>query len=1127
MLNPFDHPICFAVPERLVESAWHEHVPFAMFLVDILRPKTIVELGTHYGESYCAFCQAVKQLNLDTRCFAIDTWRGDPHASFYGPEVLADLRAHHDPKYGSFSSLIQGTFDEALPHFEDGSINLLHIDAYHVYEAVKRDFETWLPKMSSDGVILFHDTNVRERDFGVSLFWDEIKRHYRHFEFLHGHGLGVLALGKVRSRELQDLMNATGEQAAMIREFFFQLGNRLVLRFQNECKDRRIGELNAEALNAVEAERDRENQRTQAFEETVRSLSADLASRQEEIVTLQHRLEAREQAIEALSTQLDEKHRMISALNEQSVEGEKHTQIWKARVTEVEDTVTALSAEVAAKNQSIEALVSKTKEEEQRIQTLADRVADQRAQLVRINNTLGWRLLSIYGSRVKYPYLLPLYRFYGRIKYAYLLPIYKRLGLMPSTNSQGTLDVPASEIVSTAKPLLRSYQFRVVDRVRPISALQPHSLKADVIICVHNALEDVKRCLESVVRHTTMPYSLILVDDGSDQETKNYLSSFATSQGAALIRNENARGYTFAANQGMQQSASDYLVLLNSDTVVTKDWLDRLIACGESDPKIGLVGPLSNSATWQSIPEIIIDGSFAENELPTGKTVADLGDLVTQNSARLYPRLPFLNGFCLMIKRQLIDEIGYFDEEAFGRGYGEENDYCLRARIAGWKAAVADDAYVHHLQSRSYSHERRKELWVHAGKALAEKHGERVIEDGVASCRYDRVLEGVRARSRVMVERQRLIEAGSGQWKDKRVLFVLPVSMPGGGSNVVLDEAEAMRKMGVDATILNFSKYKKGFEQSYPDVVLPVRYVAGETELTKILCDYDAVIATWCASVEWLVSNNSGSNSPLRGYYIQDFEPYFFTEGSPEFKIAWNSYTRFADLIRVTKTEWNRATVWSEIGVESIVIGPSVNIDLYRPRNQRPVSGQRPLKIAAMIRPSSPRRAPRETLEILKELQSLYRDAVEVNLFGCDPDDLRGFRETSNFSFNLGGVLTRPQIANLLDETDIFVDFSTYQAMGLTAMEAMACGAAVIVPKRGGSSSFVKHEENAVVVDTNSAKACFSALQRVVEDEEFRIRLQRKALVDICQFFPERSAYNILEAFFNEAGNEKPLVDSL
>ena len=223
------YPVIFETPKRIVPPfSWAGHIPFAFFLIEQLRPKRLVELGVHIGNSYNAFCQAVKTLGTQTACYGVDTWQGDEHAGFYHEDIYTELFAYQQQEYHEFSQLMRMTFEEASAYFADQTIDLLHIDGCHRYCDVRYDFESWLPKVSNKGVVLFHDTQVRRDEFGVWRLWQELSTQYPSFEFRHGYGLGVLAVGKQVEQTFLDLLQEFST-ALTYQNLFGRLGEAITL----------------------------------------------------------------------------------------------------------------------------------------------------------------------------------------------------------------------------------------------------------------------------------------------------------------------------------------------------------------------------------------------------------------------------------------------------------------------------------------------------------------------------------------------------------------------------------------------------------------------------------------------------------------------------------------------------------------------------------------------------------------------------------------------------------------------------------------------------------------------------------------------------------------------------------
>ena len=203
LCDPDLDPLFWPPERRGALSAWWGHAPFAQWLMGAARPLVMVELGTHWGVSYAAFCRAVTHYGLRTRCFAVGT---DSHASFYNEgSVYEDFKVFHDERYAAFSTLLCCTLDEGLERFKDGSVDLLHLDGRHTYEAVSHAFQSWLPKFSERGVALLHDINVHEDEFGVWRLWRDLRKEYPHFEFHHCYGLGLLAIGNKPPKAVTEL----------------------------------------------------------------------------------------------------------------------------------------------------------------------------------------------------------------------------------------------------------------------------------------------------------------------------------------------------------------------------------------------------------------------------------------------------------------------------------------------------------------------------------------------------------------------------------------------------------------------------------------------------------------------------------------------------------------------------------------------------------------------------------------------------------------------------------------------------------------------------------------------------------------------------------------------------------
>lgn len=358
-----------------------------------------------------------------------------------------------------------------------------------------------------------------------------------------------------------------------------------------------------------------------------------------------------------------------------------------------------------------------------------------------------------------------------------------------------------------------------------------------IAIPVYNAADEVIRCLDSVVQHTPEDVRIVVIDDKSpDQRIREILEDYGRRfKNIEAYYNSKNRGFTGTINRAIELAAPCDVIFLNSDTEVSAGWTQRLRIAAYSAPKIATVTPVSNNAGAFSVPQT------GENEVPEMGLAAFSRSLARQ-SQRIYLEAPTGNGFCLYVRRACIDEIGQLDVKAFPRGYGEENDFCMRAGRAGWTHIIDDATYVFHVRTASFG--ASKTELISAGRAEVDR-------------RYPEYTGLVRAfvKSQELAENQRQAEraiAGYDPVLDAagpRLLYVLPKLGAKGGTpqtnRDLMQQASAFCQpflLQSDGSTLKLFFFHNG-----ENVLLEEHHLSENIRFSPHLSDeYDAVVLDWC-----------------------------------------------------------------------------------------------------------------------------------------------------------------------------------------------------------------------------------------------------------------------------------------
>lgn len=651
----------------------------------------------------------------------------------------------------------------------------------------------------------------------------------------------------------------------------------------------------------------------------------------------------------------------------------------------------------------------------------------------------------------------------------------------------------------------------------------PQRHSCTIVLPVFNGLSFVVDCLGAVFAWTDLDrHRLLVVDDASDSATADYLDRVADNHASVdVLRNEANLGFLRSCNRAIEASETDAVLLLNSDVVVTPGWLERLLACLETEASIASVNPLTNRAAQIALP-MVPGANFLGMDERLAACQAGCRDVVTGV------------GFCMLLRRRALDEVGVFDE-IYGRGYCEESDLCMRLVRAGWRTVVAENVYVYHRGGASFVD---RDARYRTNRQIFDKRWKREYRrqfrqfrraDPLGSVRSEFALPGrwnpkpmvwqtargmleararrdyagvveqsVRGLVRTLRSRQPVADGDALRRTSRRdrltVTYVLSDMVIAGGVLSVIQLVNELIFQGVEARIVTL--FEDPLVLDWTRLYTRPIVFRSRSELLENFPETDVAVATLWKTAPWVAGLVERGRAAHGAYFLQDYEPWFFPESQPE---ARQRVQKTFGLLpnRIVKSDWLQAKL-AEDGYESHKIRLGMDLGRFYPRD---TETDRPT-IVAMARPGTAYRGFSTLVETLALVKQRLPE-VKILLFGAR--DLSDSELPFEFQ-NLGIIKDMDRMAELYSSADVFIDTSDFQGFGRCGLEAMACGTACVLSNAGGVNEYATDQRNALLVAPGKPEDFASAAIRLLEDRDLRMRLVEGGLATVKQFDHKREA---------------------